>query len=79
MDICNVLRIVNYLVPSSESVYIQRIGHGGRNGEPAVAILLIEPSVYQLQKASGTCGDDDDAEGNTDNVVADDNSIISLH
>ena len=41
------------MVPSSLSVWTQRAGRAGRDKEPAEAILLVEPSVYQARKKRG--------------------------
>jgi superfamily II DNA helicase RecQ len=38
------------MVPTSLSVWTQRYGRAGRAGQDAEAILLVEPSVYQLKK-----------------------------
>ena len=50
MDIANIIRVVQYMVPSSLSVFLQRLGRAGRNKEPAIGILLVEPSVFQTMK-----------------------------
>lgn len=65
------------MVPRSLSILTQHFGRGGRSGEPTIAILLVEASVYQLQKAGqskeggdlgsrGNCDEDDD-DNNEDN------------
>ena len=53
MDIQNVPRVIQFMVPPSLSVWTQRLGRAGRSGEPAVVILLVEPSVYKLRKTTG--------------------------
>ncbi|KAF8240042.1 P-loop containing nucleoside triphosphate hydrolase protein, partial [Tricholoma matsutake] len=50
MDIPNVSCVIQFMVPPSLSVWTQCLGHAGRSGEPTIVILLIEPSVYKLQK-----------------------------
>ena len=42
--------MVSFKAPKSLSTWIQRSGHAGRSGSPALAILLVEPYVFQLQK-----------------------------
>jgi superfamily II DNA helicase RecQ len=37
------------MVPLSLSIWTQRLGWAGRSGEPAIAILLVEPAVFRLQ------------------------------
>ena len=66
------------MVPNSLSILTQHFGRGGRSGEPTVAILLVEKSVYQRQskkpsqskegpgEPSRDHGDDNDAENNDD-------------
>ena len=44
------------MVPTSLSVWTQRYGRAGRAGQDADAILLVEPSVYQLKKKKTTEG-----------------------
>jgi bloom syndrome protein len=84
LDIANVHRIIEFMVPPSLSVLTQHFGRGGRSGEPTTAILLVETSVYKLQtrKASSKEGesshncDEDDAnnDDNEDNEDYEDNS-----
>ncbi|KAJ3553996.1 hypothetical protein NM688_g3333 [Phlebia brevispora] len=50
MDIRDVVRTTQFMVPSSRSVLKQREGRAGRDGRLALAILLVEPSVFQKQK-----------------------------
>ena len=42
------------MVPTSLSVWTQRYGRAGRAGQDVDAILLVEPSVYQLKKKKTT-------------------------
>jgi len=59
MDIQDVSRVIQFMVPPSLSVWTQRLGHAGRSGDPAVVILLVEPSVYKLRKSRGAAGPED--------------------
>ncbi len=40
------------MAPKSLSTWMQRSGRAGRSGLPAIAILLVEPYVFQLQKTT---------------------------
>jgi superfamily II DNA helicase RecQ len=52
-DIVNVEQVVQFMVPKSLSIWIQRAGRGGRNRLIAArAILLVQPSVFQEVRAS---------------------------
>lgn len=51
MDLSDIRRVYQYLVPSSLSVHKQRYGRAGRDGLPAYAVLIVEPSVFQIRKA----------------------------
>lgn len=53
------------MVPSSLSVWTQCFGHAGRSGNPAVAILLVKPSAFQVKKAKH---DKDDCNIKSENV-----------
>lgn len=50
MDIRHVVRVVQFMVPPSLSVWEQRKGRAGRDGRTALGILLVEPSVFQRVK-----------------------------
>jgi superfamily II DNA/RNA helicase len=50
MDIPNVDCVVQFMVALSLSILIQRFGRAGRSGQPVIAILLTEPSVFQVRK-----------------------------
>lgn len=50
LDIHKLVRIVQYMVPGSLSEWIQHYGRAGRDGTPAVVILLVEPSVFERVK-----------------------------
>ena len=54
-DIVNVEQVVQFMVPKSLSIWMQRAGRGGRNRLIAArAILLVQPSVFQEVKAAST-------------------------
>jgi len=48
MDIPDIERVVQFAVPTSLLVLSQRAGRAGRSGRHALAILLAEPSVFQV-------------------------------
>ncbi|KAI0693372.1 P-loop containing nucleoside triphosphate hydrolase protein [Cytidiella melzeri] len=50
MDIPRCPITVQFMVPDSISDYTQHFGRGGRNGDPSISVLLVEPSVYQMIK-----------------------------
>jgi len=50
MDIPDIELVVQYMVPTALSILTQRFGRVGRSGQPALAILLVEPSVFQTKK-----------------------------
>lgn len=50
MDIRDVVRIYHYKTPPSLSTFKQRYGRVGRDGRPALVILFVEPSIFQMQK-----------------------------
>lgn len=50
MDLRDVRRIFQFQVPTSLTVLKQRYGRAGRDGLPAIIILLVQPAVYQKQK-----------------------------
>ena len=52
MDIPNIDLVVQFMVAQSLSILTQRFGRAGRSGQPALAILLTEPSVFQVKKKS---------------------------
>ncbi|KIK06057.1 hypothetical protein K443DRAFT_637223 [Laccaria amethystina LaAM-08-1] len=50
-DISNVKRVVQFMVPASLPIWMQRGGRGGRDKSiDAQAILLVQPSVFQEMK-----------------------------
>lgn len=65
LDICNIRRVVQFLVPASLSQWLQRYGRAGRDGQPSVVVLLVQPSVYKKVKDHGkTSGESEgDADG----------------
>ncbi|KAI0683129.1 P-loop containing nucleoside triphosphate hydrolase protein, partial [Cytidiella melzeri] len=50
MDISDIRRVIQFKVMSTLSKWMQHFGRAGRDGEPAEAILFVEPSVYQMTK-----------------------------
>lgn len=63
-DLKNVTLVVQFLVPDTLSVWMQRAGWAGRSGAPSAAILLYEPSV--VQKIKGKEADESGDEGDED-------------
>lgn len=59
------------MVPSSLSILTQHFGRGGRSGEPTIAVLLVEASVYQVKSKEGesrrNCNEDNDNNDDDDN------------
>jgi superfamily II DNA helicase RecQ len=49
-DLKNVTLVVQFMVPDTLSVWVQRAGRAGRSGAPSAAVLLYEPSVTQRVK-----------------------------
>lgn len=50
IDIPDIDLVVQFMVAHSLSILTQRFGRAGRSGRPAIAILLAEPSVFQVKK-----------------------------
>ena len=59
MDIQDVPCVIQFMLLPSLSVWMQRLGRAGRSGEPAIVILLVEPSVFKLRKARGAVEPED--------------------
>ena len=59
MDIPDIERVVQYMVPLSLSICTQRFGRAGRSGQPAIAILLTEPSAFQTKKHKAKTSEND--------------------
>jgi len=59
-DLKDVTLMVQYMVPSPLSVWVQRAGRAGRSGSPSCAVLLYEPSVVQRVNTQKDEDDDDD-------------------
>ncbi|KAH9842000.1 P-loop containing nucleoside triphosphate hydrolase protein, partial [Rhodofomes roseus] len=57
LDISNIRRVIQFMVPTSLSQWFQRYGRAGRDGLPAVAILLVEQSVFKKVKPRGSTKD----------------------
>ena len=60
-DLKNVTLVVQFMVPDTLSIWIQRAGRAGRSGAPSAAVLLYEPSV--IQKIKGKEADESDGKG----------------
>lgn len=71
MDISDVDRVVQYMIPSSLSVWIQRLGRAGRSGRPAIVIILVEPSVFKTRKPKGVAPSKKRKKGQGDEVLDD--------
>jgi superfamily II DNA helicase RecQ len=68
-DIPGVMRTVQFMVPPSLLVWIQRSGRAGRNGEAATSYLLVEPSVLRKvsrKKQADKSGSESDEEETKD-------------
>ncbi|GJE92607.1 P-loop containing nucleoside triphosphate hydrolase protein [Phanerochaete sordida] len=50
LDIGDIVRVVQYLVPGDLNEWIQHHGRAGRGGQPAIAIMLVEATAFQLIK-----------------------------
>ena len=50
MDIADIIRVVQFLLPSSLSMWIQRYGRVGCAGQFSIVILLVERSFFQRRK-----------------------------
>jgi superfamily II DNA helicase RecQ len=50
MDIPDIEHVVQFAVPTSLLVLNQCVGHAGCSGQHALAIILVEPSVFQTVK-----------------------------
>ncbi|KAI0283766.1 P-loop containing nucleoside triphosphate hydrolase protein [Russula brevipes] len=53
LDIQDISCVVGFMAPKSLSSWVQRSGCAGRSGSSAIAILLVEPSVFHMRKARG--------------------------
>jgi superfamily II DNA helicase RecQ len=53
MDIPDIERVMQFMVPTSLLVLTQCFGRAGHTGQQAIAILLVEPSVFQMKKKQG--------------------------
>ncbi|EKM48042.1 uncharacterized protein PHACADRAFT_189271, partial [Phanerochaete carnosa HHB-10118-sp] len=59
LDIPDIVRIVQFMVPRTLNEWIQHLGRAGRGGEPAIVILLVEPTAFQTRKKPKPKKDDD--------------------
>lgn len=53
MDVPRLPRVVQFKSTTNLLQWSQHAGRGGRNGEPAYALMLVEPSVFQVVKKRG--------------------------
>lgn len=44
------MHIVHFKIPSSLIIWLQHYGQAGRSDQPAIVILLVEPSIFQVIK-----------------------------
>jgi superfamily II DNA helicase RecQ len=75
MDIPDIDFVIQFMVALSLSILIQRFGRAGRSGQPAVAILLTEPSVFQVKKKNNVTRTVAESENNIKEEPIDDNDI----
>lgn len=54
MDICDINLVVQFIVANLLSILTQCFGCTGRSGQPAITILLAEPSEFQIKKKNNT-------------------------
>ena len=47
MDLGDIRRVVQFMITRKLTQWTQHAGRCGRDGQPAIAILLVEPSVFQ--------------------------------
>lgn len=59
MDIPDIDRVVQFMLPKALSEWIQHFGRAGRAGQPSEAILLVEPSVFAIKNASKSLSEDE--------------------
>lgn len=52
MDIPDIRRVVQFMVPNSMNDWAQHAGRAGRDGKHAISVLLVEKSVFEKKKKS---------------------------
>ncbi|KAJ3546985.1 hypothetical protein NMY22_g1839 [Coprinellus aureogranulatus] len=78
-DIPDIEQVIQLGVPSSLSVWVQRAGRAGRSRTiQARAILLVEPSVFQVVKAAEDDDDDDDPGGLDGDGLEDEETTVEF-
>ena len=83
MDIPDIDCIVQFMVALSLSILVQRFGRAGRSGQPVIAVLLAEPSVFQVKKKNNVTKtveepvDDDDIELSLDSLGLEDTDVVT--
>jgi bloom syndrome protein len=71
MDIPHIERVIQFMVPPSLSVWVQRLGRAGRSGHHAIAVLLVESSIFQKVKVGKQAGEESSDEDDESGSVVD--------
>jgi hypothetical protein len=74
-DIPDIDIIVLFKLPANMSVLLQRIGRAGRGRQPARAVIFVEPTAYQVKKATAGSAAADSAE---DELPAEDAEAVKV-
>ena len=83
MDIPDIDCVVQFMVALSLPILIQRFGRAGRSGQPVIAILLAEPSVFQVKKKNNVNKikeepiDEDEVELSLDSLGLEDKDVVT--
>jgi superfamily II DNA helicase RecQ len=78
MDIPDIDSVIQFMVALSLSILIQYFGRAGRSGQPVVAILLTEPSVFQVKKKNNVTKTIAESENNIKEPIHNNNIELSL-
>ncbi|PSS06546.1 hypothetical protein PHLCEN_2v3676 [Hermanssonia centrifuga] len=70
LDIPDVDRVIQYMLPKTLSEWVQHYGRAGRGGQPAQAILLVEPSAFQTKKKKVEEIMDPDKQQDEENIIS---------
>ncbi|KAI0693993.1 P-loop containing nucleoside triphosphate hydrolase protein, partial [Cytidiella melzeri] len=57
MDLGHIQRVVQYMIPDTLTQFTQHAGRAGRDGAPAMVILLVEPLVFKKRPEAGDTDD----------------------
>ncbi|THG96112.1 hypothetical protein EW026_g5664 [Hermanssonia centrifuga] len=57
LDIPDIDRVVQYMLPKTLNEWVQHYGRAGRGGQPAMGILLVEPSAFKKIKVKKQVSD----------------------